>query len=762
MTSRPGARFMSLGAALAGAVVAASSSCGPTNASSSTEPSPPSSSAPTSPPDAPDAGPVRTAFGLDARPANPTCKAPPRPPPRGVSVTFKEQYPKAIWTFVPLMILQPPGDGSRWFFAERRGDLRVFDATNPAATSRVAANLPALSGFAIQTQGEGGFLGFAFHPKFRDNGRVYVSWTTTDGPLGYRSRVGYITSPDGGVTFTSYTNLLFFDQPNTNHKAGGIAFGPEGHLYLSFGDGGAGAEANGQKKTGFFSKILRIDVDTPPPVGSTYVIPRDNPFAAAADAEPATFAYGFRNPFRFSIDRETGDIWVGDVGAGRWEEIDIAKPGGNYGWSCVEGLIPYWGPHATYCPLGTTNLVDPLFVQEHIPGVSASRAITGGVVYRGKSIPSMIGSYVYGDFSTKELFALSRDPLTGTPTTTLLNASGPRGGWVHFAEDQDREIFALDLFGGVYKMVPLPTDAGAEPVFPQRLSETGCVRRERPTEPNDGLIAFAPNVELWSDGASKERYLALPDGKVMTALPSGDIDVPPGSVLLKTFALGGKNIETRLLVRHEDGAWAGYSYEWLDDQSDAVLLPASKRKTIGAQPWFFPDRGDCMSCHTEAAGRSLGLELAQLDRDLVYTRTNRISNQRATLEHIGALASSGAVVRALPSIESDAPADAKARAYLHANCSMCHRPGGGTPTDMDLRFDADFASTKTCDVPGVRGDLAVAGARIVVPGEPAQSLLSIRARASGVGRMPPLGSTRVDEVGVGVVDAWIRALQSCP
>src|SRR5262249_42134887 len=155
----------------------------------------------------------------------------------------------------------------------------------------------------------------------------YISFTTSDAPAGYmvKSRIGYLTSTNGGVSFTSYTNVLDFDQRWGNHKGGGVAFGKDGYLYVSFGDGGSSndLDAYGQRTTTFYSKVLRIDVDNVP-AGQTYGIPPDNPFKNGG-GEPATYAYGFRNPFRFSFDRATGDLWLGDVGAGAYEEIDLVK-----------------------------------------------------------------------------------------------------------------------------------------------------------------------------------------------------------------------------------------------------------------------------------------------------------------------------------------------------------------------------------------------------------------------------------------------------
>lgn len=706
-----------------------------------------------------DGGPTRAPFGLDSRPNNTTCRLA-RPPASHAEVVFDEVLTGSVLGIGPVQLSQPPGDKTRWIIGTRNGRLLSVPVTGGAPTELMT--LEGVSGFACDYTAEAGFLGFAIHPSFQQNGKIFVSWTTVGAAPGFamRSRVGCVTTPDHGA---SYTSVLEFDQPYGYHVGGSAVFGKDGKLYLSFGDG---ATYFGQAESGFFAKILRVDVDNPAP-GKGYAIPPDNPFATSTVIEPATFARGFRNPFRFSFDRETGELWAGDVGHATWEEIDRVASGGNYGWPCREGAHNYTGKDPTYCPLGVTNLVEPVAEVQHVAPSSTSRSITGGVVYRGTAIPSLIGAYIFADFATGEIFALETNTITGAPEIRVLNPVGPTGGWVQIAEDLDGEMYAVDLFGHVYKIVKAPDiDAGVpSPLFPERLSQTGCVDARAPTKPASGLVPFDVNVELWSDGSEKERYLAIPDGTTLSVDAIGDVQLPRGGVLMKTFKLAGKPIETRLLVHHDDDIWQGYTYEWLDDQSDALLLPSSKQKMIGDHAWYFPSRADCLRCHTEAAGRSLGLELRQLDRDVVYAATNRVANQIATLEHLGLFASSATPLpqpAALPSLESAAPLDARARAYLHVNCAGCHRPNGGAASAMDLRYERTLAETNACNATPAQGDFHVTGATLLTPGASERSLISLRPKALGSGRMPPLGTARVDQQGLALVDAWITSLIGCP
>ncbi|MBX3232136.1 MAG: PQQ-dependent sugar dehydrogenase [Labilithrix sp.] len=712
--------------------------------------------------DSPDAPPTRAEIGLDVRPANATCKAPPRPASTGSAKL--ERVFSSVTITRPMALVQPPGDPSRWFLAQRNGVIRSFSAANPPATPPEVVSVSALAGKAIREELEGGFLNFQFHPKFAENGRAYVSFTTDSTTPGmFRSEVGYLTSTDNGATFTSYTTVLSFDRPRLEHNGGGMAFGKDGYLYLGFGDGAN--DDNAQNKENLFGKIVRIDVDNTSN-GEPYGIPPTNPFANGG-GRPEIFAYGLRNPFRISIDRSTGELWAGDVGHARWEEINKVELGGNYGWPCREGKHDHLVANPIACP-STSGLTDPVVEHEH--PTPNSRSITGGVVYRGAAIPGFQGTYVYADFIQLEAWALSFEAATGEAMTVRINELGPSAGFSTFTEDANGEIYVLALFqDSVFKLVPGETpDAGAPAApFPELLSQTGCVDPADPKKPAAGLVPYGVNAQLWSDGAEKERFIALPDGQSITAMPDGDLDLPIGSVLVKTFRMGGKLIETRLFVHHEDGDWGGYSYEWNEAETDATLLASGKTKPLDAErSWSFPSRSDCMRCHTVGAGRTLGLELGQLDGDFVYATTGRIANQIKTLEHIGALAPTGKTIDEIieyPDPFGAAPLEARSRAYLHANCGGCHRPqGGAARSSLDLRFSTAPADMKACGEAPLLDDLGLAGAKLVAPGSPETSVLSRRMHAVDARRMPPLARNLVDERGTTLIDDWIRAKTGCP
>ncbi len=692
--------------------------------------------------------PTRAPFGLDTRPANPTCVAPARPAPPGKAIRFTQVFEGAGLSS-PMVIAQIPGDKTRFFAAERAGTVVSFAAVNPVE-KRVVATMPE----PVNTDYEGGLLGMAFHPRFATNGYAYFFFTGFGGgrPSNMRSKIVRMTSTDNGLTFGNAVTILGpVDKEDVNHCGGDLHFGPDGFLYASIGDGGDQTIA--QSKTGFLAKILRLDVDSAFP----YAIPDGNPFKSGG-GEPATFAHGFRNPYRFSIDSASGQLWVGDVGQSGYEEVDRVVAGGNYGWNQREGahcnpLVPF--------PCQTAGFIDPYWEYPHNLGST----VIGGPLYRGTKLTEHVGRLFVADFNYAFVKTLADDPTTGNVGEIELNPIFPQEPWIGFAEDDDHEVYGIELDSAVFALDEEPGQP-TPPPFPATLSKTGCFDPADPKKPGAPLVPYGVNSPFWSDGADKDRYFAIPDGTKVTVAANGHFDFPIGSVLVKSFRIDGKLVETRLFVRHADGEGGGYSYEWNAAQTDATLLPANKTKALaGVKSWYFPGRGECLGCHTAAAGRSLGLEVGQLNGDFVYERTNRVSNQLATLDRVGifnAPIGAPSTLLAYPDPNGTGPAEARARSYLHANCANCHRPGGPGRLAMDLRYSQPLAATGTCNANPVGGDLGVGGAKIVTPGRPEASLLALRMRATPASRMPPLATRLVDATGAGVVDGWIRGLATCP
>lgn len=271
-------------------------------------------------------------------------------------------------------------------------------------------------------------------------------------------------------------------------------------------------------------------------------------------------------------------------------------------------------------------------------------------------------------------------------------------------------------------------------------------------------------MPFWSDTAGKERYLSLPDNTQVGLTSDGDFLFPVGSVLMKHFKLGDKFIETRLFVHSELG-WQGFSYEWRDDQTDALLLSDGKEKLIDGVHWQYPSPGQCLSCHTQVANFALGPEILQLNNSFLYSASGITANQLDTLAHINLFDAAVTAEQKTQTLFSLGDTNAnlwqRARSYLHSNCSNCHRPNGPTPVNIDLRFTTALSAMQTCNVQPVAGDLGISNAQLVAPGEPVRSVLLARMKVRGQYQMPPIGSHLVDEAGVELIGDWIANLDAC-
>ena len=375
-------------------------------------------------------------------------------PPPPVACSTGLETPRAFpeLTFAsPTALLQAPNDASRWFVVEQGGVIQAFPNDPDAADADEFVDL----GGRVVNDGEAGLLGMAFHPDFATNGLVYLNFSELVGGE-VRSVTAEFTSMDGGQTLDpgSERELIVVPKPAANHNGGNLAFGPDGYLYIGLGDGGSPGDAagNAQNPRRLLGKMLRIDVDARPG-GAPYGIPVDNPNVGnalcddgAGDADcPEIFATGFRNPWRWSFDRQDGTLWVADVGEGDWEEVDIVERGGNYGWNVREGAHCF--TPASGC--ATAGLTDPVAEYSHDVGFS----ITGGYVYRGGQSTQVAGNYVFGDFGGM-IGWLEPDGSGGFEVRELAEQGcAPPGadealGPSAFAEDIDGELFLLDYGTG--------------------------------------------------------------------------------------------------------------------------------------------------------------------------------------------------------------------------------------------------------------------------------------------------------------------------
>ena len=329
----------------------------------------------------------------------------------------------------PLFLTASPDDTNRLFVVEQDGRILIVKGDRVLTTPFLDISKK------LSTGGERGLLGLAFHPHFSSNGRLFVNYTRAQDRATVIAE--YHASSNPNQVTLDESVLLVIPQPYGNHNGGMIAFGPDHYLYIGMGDGGSGGDPENyaQNPNELLGKFLRIDVDQPPPYG----IPPDNPFVKE-HGRPEIFAWGLRNPWRFSFDQKTGNLWAGDVGQHAWEEIDVIKKGKNYGWRLLEGTHCF-NPE-THCRQ-VPHLVDPVteYAQEQ-----GRCSVTGGYVYRGEKIPDLVGTYVFGDFCSGEIWGYL-DGETRILQSTDLQISS-------FGQDRDGGLYVVGYEGEIFRIMP--------------------------------------------------------------------------------------------------------------------------------------------------------------------------------------------------------------------------------------------------------------------------------------------------------------------
>jgi glucose/arabinose dehydrogenase len=346
----------------------------------------------------------------------------------------------------PLGLVSPPGDTSRVFIVEKTGAIRIFESG-----TLLPRPFLDLTG-QVSSGSEQGLLGLAFHPKYASNGKLYVSYTDQNGDTRV---VEYLVSSNPDSASATHQDVLFVDQPYSNHNGGCLAFGSDGYLYVGMGDGGNAGDpqGNGQNRNTLLGKMLRLDVDGPAP----YAIPPDNPFVGQAGTLPEIWSYGLRNPWRFAFDPANGDLYIADVGQDAWEEIDYepAETGGrNYGWNRMEGRHCY--PPGSSCD--TVGLTMPVAEYGHTGGACSA---TGGRVYRGSVMPELQGTYFYGDYCSgliRSLKISNGQAVSEQDWTSSLRtkSGGAMTGLSSFGVDGKGELYLVLLGGDVYRLEPKP------------------------------------------------------------------------------------------------------------------------------------------------------------------------------------------------------------------------------------------------------------------------------------------------------------------
>jgi len=336
-------------------------------------------------------------------------------------------------------LVQPDDTSDLIFVTEQRGVIYAFSANN----SQQADIFLDITDRVNRGGNEEGLLGLVFGPDYQENGYFYVYYSAADPSRSVLSRFSLNEEDTDVADPESEVIIMEVAQPYSNHNAGQLAFGPDGYLYIALGDGGGAGDplGNAQNLGTVLGSILRIDVSGLSAPGD-YEIPADNPFVGTEGARAEIWAFGLRNPWRFSFDLETGLLWAGDVGQSSWEEIDIIAKGANYGWNIMEGSHCY--SPSTGC--NQSGLTLPIVEYDHSQGCS----VTGGYVYRGDQIPSLQGYYIYGDYCSGNIWALAYDGDVVTENTLLVDSGL---SITSFGEDLAGNLYILDRQGGIYALV---------------------------------------------------------------------------------------------------------------------------------------------------------------------------------------------------------------------------------------------------------------------------------------------------------------------
>lgn len=720
----------------------------------------------------------------------------------------------------PTMLIPEPGS-HRLYVSTRQGQIFSF-LSDPGAT-----NMVEFLNLTNVTQGwdDSGLLGFAFHPEFNRTDvfkrYVYVWYHYTKTPVigpdrppiltpGY-NRLSRFSVPRGSLVADRNSEQVLINQFDHNlwHEGSGMAFGPDGFLYLTVSDEGGSYDMYHNTQTirrKMFSGVLRMDVDQDPrrshpirrqpqpepqlPPGwtvnsftSNYFIPNDNPFQDPNGGVLEEFwAVGLRNPHRMTLDPVTGRFWIGDVGQDLWEEVDVLERGANYQWAYMEGNHPVPGKTKPDAKDFIGFEKPPIYEYAHSP---AGNCVIGGYVYRGKQFAGDLGGkYIFGDNGSGRLWAMTSDGTNAVKVDYLCNMPPGYGytGLSSFGIDENRELYMLKMGrpSKIYKLVR--ADKLQQPMtinlkMPKQLSQINAFTDLTNLVTAPGIIPYTVNSPFWSDGAIKRRWIAVPSGKQITFSPADSFSFPAGTVFIKNFDLtidetkGTKRrLETRFLVRDVNGGVYGATYRWRADNSDADLVPGPQTEAIPVatatgtrtQTWYYPGPLDCVICHNPNAGSVLGVTARQLNGPFTYTATSVTDNQLRTWNHLDLFKSpldekTLTNIPALVSVtDTNFPIEYRVRSYLDSNCSQCHRPNGAA-TYFDARFSTPLAKQKLIDGP-LAGPRLDPLSRVVTAGDVIHSVLYARINRVGTLQMPPLARNLIDTNAVKVVADWINTL----
>ena len=594
---------------------------------------------------------------------------------------------------------------------------------------------------------EAGLVSFRIPNDFDDNMYAYAMYDAAlpRSPTTTLSRFTY--SRDTGTFGSEQIILSVDDRPADayQHSGGDIAFYGKDHLFAAFGDGAFLPDPSPafdliQSLETLHGKIIRLDIS-----GDTVRVPEDNPFYHHDNpsVRREIFASGFRNPFRISVDPDTGILWAADVGHERWEEVNRVKAGGNYGWPAMEGPECF----SDHADCDEHRYLLPFYAYPRHIG----KSITGGLVLRSSNLPSLEGFYIFADYMNGSIRSIDTVSATTFESELIARTSAP----VDIRQMPNGRVLVLGLLGSLDELVGLPPKEQIS-----SIAESGCLDASRELLP--GFSHYEVGASFWSDGADKRRFVYVPDGRSAGIGTNGALEFPIGSIFVKEFSREGRRLETRFMWQPTAGDWRAATFVW--DAAGRVATRVSEGTTLdlgAGETWEVPAETGCFQCHTEASGVVLGAEVNQLARAIDW-RGRPDLNQLDLWTDLGYLPEgSGSLDHGQPLSLVSGTLEQQARSYLHANCASCHRPGSGGRSRMDLRSVTPLSSTAMCDVVPLVDDLGLANARLVAPGAPERSVLLSRLSSTGVHQMPPVGIVQPDPQGIDILTRWIEALTGC-
>ena len=649
----------------------------------------------------------------------------------------------------------------------------------------------------VMGSSDAGLLGVAFHPGFEDEespGHLTIFFF-------YTFRLSQFVSPihDRLSRFQFSENLMSIQKEseqvvisqydrNEWHNGGAMFFDNEGFLYVALGDEGLANDAfeRSQKiDEDLFSGVIRIDIDQDPDrshpirrypldkfkppddlpsINTNYTIPNSNPWVnEEGDNLEEFFAIGLRSPHSIHYDPVTEQIFVADVGQSQREEITVITSGSNGQWSYREGEVE--GPRQK--PNTVIGIETPPI---HTYGRNQGIAIIGGGVYRGSKFEELNGKYLFGDYGSSNIWSLN--PMTAE---VELISRHPSSELVDFLFTEDGDIIILTLKGNFFQLKEVEqTDP------PQLLSDIYAFTNLEFLDVETGILPFDVNTPLWSDGAEKKRWVAIPGNSIgISFRETGAFSYPPGTVFIKHFEMNQDDdepirLETRFLVIDEKKKAYGLTYMWNDEGTEAFLIPEGETPereiqylsgdVLKSQTWTFPSRSQCINCHNRKAGFVLGARSSQLNRSFHYS--NGASGQLEKWNELSFFDNdisshlSEGLISNVSLDDQEAGLELRFRSYIDANCSFCHHPEG-----VDGAFDARLSTSLEFQKiinQSTQSRNSDPNNRIVFPQAPEKSEIWLRDNSTTDIRMPPIGKSINDDAYLELLIEWINSLENPP